>query len=112
MNSAREIADGLIQLLDKRGQLPLLGEVVEVLQEYYAKINRNNVAVVRTAVNLNESERQVLKEKLKDIFGRSLQLEEHIDESIIGGMYIQVGDTIIDYTLSSNFNKIREQLEK
>jgi F-type H+-transporting ATPase subunit delta len=112
MNSAREIAEGLIQLLDKRGQTQALGEIIELLQDYYNKVNKNNVAIVRTAVSLNESERQLLKDKLKDLFGRSIQLEEHIDETIIGGMYIQVGDTVIDYTLSSNFKKIREQLEK
>jgi F-type H+-transporting ATPase subunit delta len=112
MNSAREIAEGLIQLLEKRGQIDLLGEVVETLHTYHTMVNRNNVAVVRTAVSLNDNERQVLKEKLRDMFGRQLQIEEHIDESILGGMYIQVGDTVIDYTLSSNFKKIREQLEK
>jgi F-type H+-transporting ATPase subunit delta len=112
MNTAHEIVEGLIQLLEKRGQTGILPEVIAELTEYQAKQNRLNVAVIRTAVELRESEKDLIKKQLSEMFGRHLQLEEHIDESIIGGMYIQVGDTVIDYTVSAQIKQITEQLEK
>jgi F-type H+-transporting ATPase subunit delta len=112
MNSAHEITEGLLQLLEKRGQIAALPEVIAQLTEYQAKQSRYNVAVIRTAVELRDSERELIKKQLSEMFGRHLQIEEHIDESIIGGMYIQVGDTVIDYTVSAQLKQITEQLEK
>jgi F-type H+-transporting ATPase subunit delta len=112
MNSAKEIAEGIIQLLEKRGQIAQLSEVISTLTAYQLKQNKNNVAVVRTAVNLTDSERQMLLEQLSSMFGRTLVLEEHVDENIIGGMYIQVGDTVLDYTLNSAVKQVEDQIRK
>ncbi len=110
MNSAKEIADGIVQLLEKRNQITQLSEIISLLVTYNAKQNKDNVAVIRTSVSLTESERHLLLEQLSTMFGRTLLLEEHVDETIIGGMYIQVGDTVLDYTLNSTVLKIEEQL--
>lgn len=112
MNSAQEIADGIVQLLDKRNQLALLPQIIEILQSHNAHTSRFNLAVIRTAVSLTSDEREMLKKQLSDMFGRPLQIEEQIDGTIVGGMYIQVGDTVLDYTLSSHLQQINEQIEK
>ncbi len=112
MNSAREIAEGLLQLLEKRGQMAMLSDIIAHLSEFQAKQSRYNVAVIRTAIELRESERELIKKQLSEMFGRHIQIEEHIDETIIGGMYIQVGDTVIDYTVSGQLKQITEQLKK
>jgi F-type H+-transporting ATPase subunit delta len=112
MNSAQEIADGIVQLLEKRGQMPLLSEIVERLSAHSASKSKYNTAVIRTSVALNNDERDLLKTQLSDMFGRQLQIEEQLDETIMGGMYIQVGDTVLDYTVSSHLKQIGEQLEK
>jgi F-type H+-transporting ATPase subunit delta len=112
MNSAQEIADGIVQLLEKRGQLAMLPQIIEVLQAHSAGISRYNVAIIRTAVALQNDEREMLKQQLSQMFGRQLQIDEQVDESIVGGMFIQVGDTVLDYTLSSSLKQIGEHLEK
>lgn len=112
MNSAQEITDGIIQLLEKRGQIGLLPEIVQLLEAHSASKSRYNVAVVRTSVPLQNEEREMLKSQLSQMFGRSLNIDEQIDETIVGGMFIQVGDTVLDYTLSSHLKQIGEHLDK
>ena len=112
MNSAQEIADGIVQLLEKRGQIGLLAQIVEILEGHSASKNRYNVAVIRTSVPLQQEEREMLKSQLSQMFNRTLQIDEQIDESIVGGMFIQIGDTVLDYTLSSHLKQIGEHLEK
>ena len=112
MNSAHEIAQGLLELLEKRGQIAFLSDIIAQLNDFQNKQSRQNVAIIRTSVELRESEREILKKQLSEMFGRQLQIEEHLDEGIIGGMYIQVGDTVIDYTVSAQLKQITDQLEK
>lgn len=110
MNSAQEIAEGILQLLEKRGQTGLLSEIISLLTAYQSKHTKENVAIIRTAVSLSESEKEMLSAQLENMFGRTLSLEEHVDETILGGMYIQVGDTVLDYTLNSTIKNIEEQI--
>jgi len=112
MNSAKEITDGIIQLLEKRGQIALLPQIVELLEMHSASKSRYNVAIIRTSLPLQQEERDALKNQLSQMFGRTLHVDEQIDESIVGGMFIQVGDTVLDYTLSSHLKQIGEHLDK
>jgi F-type H+-transporting ATPase subunit delta len=112
MNSAQEIVEGIIQLLEKRGQLNLLPQIAELLQVHISQRSRFNTAIVRTAVALHPDEKAQLQKQLSDMFGRSLQLDEQLDTTIVGGMYIQVGDTVLDYTLSSHLKQVGEQIDK
>ena len=112
MNSAQEIVNGIIQLLEKRGQLHMLSQVIEILQAHNEQTSKYNLAIIRTAVPLSMEERELLKTQLSGMFGRQLQIEEQLDHTIVGGMYIQVGDTVLDYTLSAQLKQIGEHLEK
>jgi F-type H+-transporting ATPase subunit delta len=111
MNSAQEIADGILQLLEKRNLMHLLPQIVDILNSHLAQKNRFNTAIVKTAIPLTDTQRAQLQKQLSAMFGRSLRIDEQIDSSIIGGMYIQIGDTVLDYTLQSRLKQIREQLE-
>jgi len=112
MQTAQEIADGILMLLEKRGLTHSLPEVISLLSEHQAAQKKFNIAIIRTAIELNSNERDMIVEELSALFGRQLQIEEHIDETIIGGMYIQVGDTVLDYTVSNNLKQVQDRLEK
>jgi F-type H+-transporting ATPase subunit delta len=47
---------------------------------------------------------------LTKIYGRELRLNLEIDPSIIGGLRVQVGDDVIDGSISSRINDLRLQL--
>lgn len=111
MQTAHEIAEGIIELLEKRGMIHSLPQIIDLLSEHQAAQKKFNIAVVRTAVELNTHEKEMIRTQLSELFGRPLQLEEHIDETIIGGMYIQVGDTVLDYTVSNQLQQVQDQLE-
>jgi F-type H+-transporting ATPase subunit delta len=111
MQTANEIAEGIIELLEKRGMIHSLPQVISLLSEHQASNMKFNVAIVRTAVEMKSHEKEMIKDQLSEMFGRPLQIEEHIDESVVGGMYIQVGDTVLDYTISTQLKQVQEYLE-
>jgi len=53
--------------------------------------------------------KQFLEKKYK---AEKIELEEEIDEGLIGGMKIQVGDDIIDATLSNQLEQLQKHLLK
>jgi F-type H+-transporting ATPase subunit delta len=65
------------------------------------------IAVVRVAAELSDSQRQRLTRALSDIYGHGIQLNVIIDPRVVGGVSIQIGDELIDGTLSSRLAELR-----
>ena len=65
------------------------------------------IAVVRVATELSARQRQRLTRALSAIYGHGIQLNVIIDPRVVGGMSIQIGDELIDGTLSSRLAELR-----
>jgi len=61
-------------------------------------------------VELTDAEKDALARALERRFGRPVQLDMEIDSRIVGGVWVQVGDTIIDGSLQGRLEALRHQL--
>jgi F-type H+-transporting ATPase subunit delta len=59
------------------------------------------VAHVSAAADLSDAQRTRLTEVLTRIYGHPVSLQMHINQKLLGGLNIAVGDEVIDGTLSS-----------
>lgn len=95
-------------VVDKGRERALTGIAREFL--HLARVHRGEVtAQVTTAVALNEGELATLKAKL----GRSAKkviIEETIDQAIMGGIVIRVGNKIYDGSLAQRMKRLHRQL--
>ena len=62
-------------------------------------------ASVVSAFPLNDTQRQLLKERLKKKFGRDVSLTETTDDALVAGLVITLGSVVLDGSLAS---KLRE----
>jgi F-type H+-transporting ATPase subunit delta len=69
------------------------------------------VARVRSAVPLTKEERAVLKERLRKRFGQEFLLQLEVDPALIGGVVVGVRDQIIDGSVASKLDALKEHLQ-
>lgn len=69
-------------------------------------------AQVRSAVPLDEAQRERLREALSRRVGSRLELEVEQDASLLGGVVAQVGDLVFDGSLKSHLTRLRESLAR
>ena len=72
-----------------------------------AKRREQLIAVVRVATELSDEQRQRLTRALSAIYGHGIQLNVVIDPQVVGGVSVQIGDEVIDGTLSSRLAALR-----
>ncbi|MGF1428470.1 F0F1 ATP synthase subunit delta [Kitasatospora sp. LaBMicrA B282] len=91
------------------------GRSLEQGLESYAKLAADRrdrvVALVTTAVPLSDGQKQRLSGALAKLYGRKVLLNIDVDHRVVGGVRVQIGDEIIDGTVSSRLDGARQALE-
>ncbi len=109
---ASELLVDSLQVINRKQRLELLGAIAEAYHLRHQK-HRGEVDVhVSTAVGLTDALRRRLVAVLADHSGRQPQLIEAVDESLIGGMVLRIGDEKIDASVIHEIGRLRRALRE
>lgn len=79
-------------------------------QKVAAAVRGENVARVRVARELTESDRARLTDALSRQYGRSVHLNVVVEPELVGGMRVEIGDDVIDGSVASKLDDARRRL--
>lgn len=96
----------------KHKRIEAFDQIIRIFTELVREYRGETVAVVISAVPLTDTERAMTIQRLQEITGKKVLLNEKVDPSIIGGMRIIVGDKLLDLSLKGHLERIREQLRQ
>lgn len=85
-----------VQLLAENGRLALLPEIRARFEEYKNDVQGVVDAHIESAFPLEGAQLQTLIGDLERRFRRRINPHVHVDASLIGGVKVVVGDTVID----------------
>ncbi|MFG3441819.1 F0F1 ATP synthase subunit delta [Nonomuraea sp. NPDC047897] len=83
---------------------------LEVFGQLVAQQRQRYVAVVRSAVELTEQQKQRLATWLRTSYGRDVHLNVEVDPRVLGGFSVRIGDEIIDTTIVGRIEEVRRRL--
>jgi F-type H+-transporting ATPase subunit delta len=83
---------------------------LEEFGQLVAQQRQRLVAVVRSAVELSDAQKQRLTNWLRTSYGRDVHLNVEVDERVLGGFSVRIGDEIIDTTIVGRIEEVRRRL--
>ncbi len=99
-----------LQVMNKKGRAGLVRALAATYRKEVEELNQLVGVRVRSALPLTEELREGLRSAVSRFSGRTAQLEEEIDESLLGGLVLHVGDRKIDTSLAKDLSAISAQL--
>jgi F-type H+-transporting ATPase subunit delta len=103
---------GFITLLIRKGRESNLPEVSGAFIEQYKVIRHIHTVKLTTAVKASDEVKKAITEQVKKAGGfEKVELEEKVDENIIGGFVLQVGDQLVDASIAYDLKAIARQFE-
>lgn len=105
-----DIFSFLLVLIEK-GRIDQLNEKFKEMKDIYLEKHNTVVAKVKTVIPLQESEKEFEAETGKEIQQKVL-IEDEIDPNIIGGVYIDVNNEVIDGTIRSKLSEMKKIMLK
>ena len=97
-------------LLFENRRLSLLPEIAGMYDELRFEAERVVKAKITSAAVLPAAELETIKAALKRRFGRDVEVETAVDESLIGGAVIDAGDVVIDGSLKGKLGRLEAAL--
>ena len=99
-----------IQVMNRKGRSGLVRALAVAYLQEYRELKGVVEATARTAVPLSVEMRQRLRQVVTTITGKTVQLTEQVDESLIGGMVLRVGDAKMDTSVAKEIREMEAKL--
>ena len=109
-SSASPVTLNLVSMLVGAGRGNHIGPISDELVRHAAETRRQAVAEVRSAVALNDDQRERLRSALSNATGMNIDIVVVVDPDILGGVVAQVGDTVFDGSVRTRLEKMKERL--
>jgi F-type H+-transporting ATPase subunit delta len=87
-----------------------VGVALAAYQKVAAEVRGQGVATVHVARPLADADRERLTASLSRTYGRAIHLNVVVDPSVIGGIRVEIGDDVIDGTVSSRLDDAGRKL--
>ncbi|MEY7999308.1 F0F1 ATP synthase subunit delta [Clostridium sp. Mt-5] len=108
---SEDILSFLLVIIEK-GRINQLDGKLKEMKNIYLEKHNTVVAKVKTVIPLEDNERKTLIQKLEKKFNKKVLIEEEIDPSIIGGVYVDVDNEVIDGTVKSKLSEMKKIMLK
>lgn len=99
----------LIDTLIENRRIDIFGNVAETYNQLYDKEQGTQVAKVTTAVPLTDELKRMVLVKVKELTGKDAEITNVVDENILGGFILRVGDLQYDASIANKLSKLKRE---
>jgi F-type H+-transporting ATPase subunit delta len=106
-----EIFLNFLKLLVQKNRQSIFKTIVQEFDRLYNHSKNQVVATVWTAVPMDEDIRSNVVHSLKKSLHADILLNAQVDEKLLGGMVVEAGGNLIDFSLKRKLEELKKQLD-
>ena len=97
----------LVSAIVGAGRASEISEIVDRFLEKAAAEREHEVAEVRSAIPLDDAQRQRLAEALSSATRKQVEVKVIVDATVLGGLVARIGDTVIDGSIRHRLEQLK-----
>ncbi|MER3421839.1 MAG: ATP synthase F1 subunit delta [Nitrospiraceae bacterium] len=106
------IMDRFLEQLVKKTRLALLPEIAEKFGALADQQKGIQHVQVTSAKPMNQTEQDNLRRRLRDVLRRDVDIEFHVEPSLLSGLQIRIDGTVFDSTVRNRLTAMRALVTK
>ena len=99
-----------LELLAEKHRMPAIFRIRQDFDELWSKANKRLDVNVTSAVELDSSVVKQVGEAVEKQTDRKVDLTSEVDEDILGGLVLRVGNMVLDASLRAKLERLRKEV--
>jgi F-type H+-transporting ATPase subunit delta len=110
ISGASEEFMNFIELLIEKHRMPVIFRIRRQFEEMWKRENKKLDVTLTSAIELDPEIARKVGEEIEKQTGRSVELTNRVDDSILGGLVLQVGNMVLDASIRNRLEKLRKSV--
>jgi F-type H+-transporting ATPase subunit delta len=99
-----------LELLAEKHRMPALFRIRRRFDDLWSVENERLAVTVTSAIELDDSVVKKIGKEIEEKTGKTIELTSKVDESILGGLVLQVGNRVLDSSIRNRLEKLRREV--
>jgi ATP synthase F1 delta subunit len=99
-----------LELLIEKHRMPVIFRIRREFEDLWRKENKRLDVTVTSAIELDSAVIEQIGEEIEKQTGQKVDLESRVDDSILGGLVLQVGNMVLDASIRNRLEKLRKNV--
>ena len=101
-----------LELLIEKHRMPAIFRINRKFEELWKQENKRIEVTVTSAIELDPAIAEQVGAEVERQTGKQVELTSRVDEGIIGGLVLQVGNMVLDTSIRNNLEKLRQSVAR
>ena len=112
VTDADPVVQNFLELLIEKHRMPVIFRTRANYDRMWEQENRLLPVHITSAVELDEGTVRQLGDRISEQTGRKVELSSRVEPDILGGIVVQVGNSVLDASVRNRLEQLRRQVAK
>src|SRR3954451_11034889 len=110
LEGAEEELVNFLELLAEKHRMPVIFRIRRHFDELWKRENKKIDVTVTSATELDPEVVKQIGKEIEEQTGQSVELSSKVDDSVLGGLVVQVGNMVLDASIRNRLEKLRKSV--
>ena len=101
-----------LRLLMEKHRMPAIFRVRRALDALWEEENKLLPVQITSAIELDEKVAEQIGDRIAEQTGRKVDLSTSVDPDVLGGLVVQVGNTVLDASVRHRLEQLRKEVAR
>jgi F-type H+-transporting ATPase subunit delta len=112
VSGAESEVTNFLELLVEKHRMPVIFKVRSMFDEMWAEENKQLEVTLTSAVELDPEIVQRVGAEIERQTDRKVELSSRVDDGVLGGLVLQVGNMVLDASIRSRLERLRKEIAR
>ncbi|MGI8801469.1 MAG: ATP synthase F1 subunit delta [Solirubrobacteraceae bacterium] len=112
LDDAEPALTNFLELLLEKHRMPAIFRIKRQLDRLWEEENRLLPVQITSATPLDKATIAEIGKRIGEQTGRKVELTSHVEPDILGGLVVQVGNSILDASIANRLEQLRKQVAR
>ena len=112
VTDADPVVLNFLELLIEKHRMPVIFRIRSNFDRLWEDENQLLPVEITSAVELDQSVAKQLGDRIAEQTGRKVELSSRVEPEILGGIVVQVGNSVLDASIRNRLEQLRRQVVK